>query len=466
MTFKMYAKFAVMEWVLAFASSWALAVTVMEGFWIDEALRFSWVTPVLCAVLLVACYLAAWKPSLRFVGVLGVLVVVVVVIGASIALSEGEVPWEDATENRFVYALCVVLCSVGCFALTRTLAGSAVFFVVCVFACSLMQAFYEQHLLAWALVVLVSSLGLVVWRNCQLARARVDIGRATPSALSFLTAIVPVGACVAVACGIWFLVIAPLQPQALDIELLTEYRTWAQVQVRGVSDLMMETDTSTTSGNLVDGDPFTTDDFQVDENSIYEIPAKSAPENAEVSGSGAGFEDQSAGHLSGSRDEIDRDSTERRWDAFSYSIDFPFAWVALAGILLLIALIIAYFLARRWYRGRRLEKFVSLPTSREQVVQIYLFLMKNMARIGFPFPEGATLSSWSAASARAMDGLRASTGVPFATLTDVYVKCAYGAREPADDEVAFFVAFYDGFWKAAREHLGSLRYFFKSFRLG
>jgi hypothetical protein len=76
-----------------------------------------------------------------------------------------------------------------------------------------------------------------------------------------------------------------------------------------------------------------------------------------------------------------------------------------------------------------------------------------------------TLGEYANSSARSMDMFTEETRVAFGDLTKTYEASAYGRCVPTEDEIVPFVAYYLSFWKAARTHLGNLRYFFRSFRL-
>lgn len=462
MSFPGYMKGLALEFVLVLACSWALSVVVMEGFWVDSGLRFGPVPVAVEALVLVAYYYAAWMRNRIYIGVGVVLVVVAGVVSVSMAMSTGQNVYDDVAENYLVAALCMVLSVSACFLLTRTLAGSAVSFIAVVVACALIQAFYEQGLLGYSLVAFLSALALVVWRNCMLSQLRADVLQRVSQPANFAFSVLPVLLCAGLALVVWFAFIAPLNPGILRLELIRDPRVADTVQVKGVGDARMEVDTSTTSDNLTDGEMFTTDKLKVDPLSYKEVPARSVPEEALQDADA----DQSGGSSSGNRETLNQASTERQYDAVSYSLAPVIAILLVVLALLLVAAIIAYFILRRRHRIKRLEGFLAGRTGSEQVRSIYLFLLPKMGRIGFSVPNGATLSSWSEASARNMEGLRDETKVPFDVLTKTYVRCAYGCYEPSEDEVVPFVAFYEGFWKAARVHLGNLKYFFKSFRLG
>lgn len=161
---------------------------------------------------------------------------------------------------------------------------------------------------------------------------------------------------------------------------------------------------------------------------------------------------------------IDPTDDEDQWDPQSYHESFPW-WILVVVIAALcVAGTIGYFVGRRVVRTRRLRKWLALPP-REGAERIYLFLLGRLSRVGFKMSQGATLSEFSESSARQMDMIAHETGVPFSEITDTCQRCSYGRSDPPDDDLVPLAAFYQGFWKGARTHLGNWKYFLKSFRL-
>ena len=126
--------------------------------------------------------------------------------------------------------------------------------------------------------------------------------------------------------------------------------------------------------------------------------------------------------------------------------------------------IAGYFVGRRALRKRRLARILRQAPA-QQVRELFLFLMDRLGKIGFAVPEGVTLTEYASRSAAHMEAITAETGVALPAITQVYVRTAYGSAAPEDDDVESLVAFYRGFWKGARRHLGNIGYFFKSFKL-
>ena len=463
MSLAVYIRSIAGELVLLFFCVWALEMLVMDGFYVDASLQFGPLPALVSAVLLIAAYAAAFKQRFLLAGGVIVGALVVGVIAAAMAFSGSADAYADVYGNLFWAAVVVVVVTMAGFLLTRTLGGAGFWFAGCVFVAALVQMLFRTGRLWLSLLVLFTSLALLVFRNFRIGQASVDSASGVSNLANFAVATVPLALLIGVACAVWFAIIAPMNPGVVDAHLITEYRKENVEQVRGVGNVQMEVDTSMTSDELVDGERFTTDDLKVDPNADKAVEAKAAQTAGTASQSelsdesgGAG----SAGESAGERDTLDRQSPERQFDPISYTEHRAPFQVLLIGLSLILLLLLAYFLVRRYRRRRR------QGNPRDQMSEIYLFLVGKLARIGFPVPPGATLADYSHSTKARMETMRNETRVPFSYLTETYAKTAYAAHEPSEEELAAFVAYYQHFWKAARKHLGNVRYFFKSFRLG
>ena len=463
------------EYLLVLASAWAVATVGFDAFFlfsISDALGW-WGRAGLAlaveAVLLLVLYAASWRRSRAVVGALAYVALAAVLVAVALALStggeEGAGLYEDV-EGNYLYAVVVLLAAAtGCFLFTRTLAGSAVWFVAAALVCAVVQAFYESEELLFSVLAALSALALIVHRNFKLGLEQAELASSPSHAGVFASALVPTCVVVAAALALWFAVIAPLSPGVLDVKLITEYRTLPIEEYVGTADEKPQLDTSLTSEEIVDGFSYTTDDLLKDPTSSVEVNSEDVLEQQlqEQLSSEGSAEGGSTG--SGASDTIDEDSLDEEWEGQSYSKVFPYAWVGTLLVVLAIALVLCYFVGRRVWRRKRLERMLALQQPAAQVKAIYRFLLSRLARLGFSQPPGATLTEWAHTARRGMDVLDEVAGVPFERLTETYVACNYGKHVPTEEEVVPFAAYYLHFWQAARAYLGPLKYFFLSFRL-
>jgi hypothetical protein len=453
------------EYLLLLLSVCSVSVVGFNAYYLDSLLgTLGYATRAalalfLCAVLLLALYAAAYRRRRLVAGVVGYLALLAALVASAIALSAGENPWEDAEGNYLYLALVMAVSSTGGFLLTRTLAGSAVWFLVASLSCAVVQAFYESGELIMSATAALSALALIVHRNFRLGLAAADVAHRPSHTGAFLTSLIPVLASGALALSVWFVIIAPLGPGVMRITLITDYRRLPIEELKGTADEHPTLNYDLTSDNLVEGFMYTTDDLKEDPTSEVVIDAASMLEQQlkqQV--------EQSAAVGTGQRDVLDPESTEQQFDPLSWSVVFPMIIITIIVAALIACAIVAYFALRRLWRRRRLERMLSLKPA-EQVEALYLFILGRLARLGFKVPAGMTLGEYASSSARAMDMLTEETQVAFTNLTAGYEACAYGRYAPSEDDVVPYVAYYLSFWRAARTHLGSLRYFFRSFRL-
>ncbi len=463
-----YMRHRAVEALLVVLGSWCVCCVGVHAFFLDSMLDSmgsagrAALCLVLCAVLVGALYAVAWQRRRLGVGIAAYVVLLAALVAAALALSGGENPYEDAEGNFFYFAVLLALCPTAAFLLARTLAGSVVWFVATAFSCSLVQAFYASDEFFFSIAASLLGLALIVNKNVALGAQGADVAKEAPPGRILATSTVPVALVGALALGAWFGIIAPMDPGVAKITLVTEYRQLPIQELRGTAEEYPVLNFDMTTQNLVEGFYYTTDDLLEDPNSPVTVDAASMLQQQleqEVSGSGSGS--ASGG---GEQQSFDQEAPEETYDTVSYSEQFPLVVLVLALLLAAAAAVVAYFALRRVRRRERLVGYLDLAP-RQQVENIYAFLLSRLERIGLGVPAGATLAEFAGSAARQMAVLDSETHVPFAELTEVYQECAFGRREPTEEDVVAFAAYYLNFWKAARAHLGSFKYFFKSFRL-
>ena len=447
--------------VLVWLSAWAAACVCLNAFYAADAVAFG--PLVAAAVTGVAAIALTWicDDRSRWVpGGIAAAVAVMVCLAACTALSTSENPLSDEAGSWLYVVAPMLACGVACPLLTRSLAGSGVWLVASGFACGAAEALYRGGDVVYVALCVLAGIALCVHANVRGAGRGAAIAESTAGARAGTVLGAPL-ACVAAALVLWFAVIAPLGPPSIHITLFEEYKRLPYEFVEGVAQIDPTFDFSLTGDQLVEGLTYTTDDL-VEGDDGKEIDAKSLAEQTQAPEDDA---KTGGGNSGGSHETIDQESMEEQFDPISYSVEYPWWLLLLLIPLALIAAIVAFFVLRRRRRSQWLAHVLDDLPPGEQVKEMYLFLTSRLARIGFKVPPGMTLAEFSRNNARRMDGLRDETKVPFSECTAVYERCAYGNVEPTDEECVVLVAWCSSFWRAARAHLGSVRYFFKSFRL-
>jgi len=464
------------EFALVLVAAWSVAVVALNGFYLDSLVEaFGWWGRALLALgvvalLLLVLYAVTYRRRQIAGGIVLYVALLVVLATAALATSTGGDFYKDVEGNHLYLFFVLAASATGCFVLTRTLSGCAVWLALASLVCSIIQAFYRTDEYTMSLVAVLAALALIVHKNFYLGLEKSDTAGEPSPKRNFIASAIPALAVGAAALVLWFFVIAPLGPGEAKIALVTEYRRLPIEQLRGTAEEQPVLDYSMTTENLVDGFRYTTDKFKEDPLSSVTIDARAlleqeVREQAGGTGSGAG-ESAGAGGQSGGAalEEPNPQDQDDVWEEKSWLEKMLPGIIAAVIALIAVLLIVSYFLGRRILRLRRLRSYLSLPP-RAAARQIYLFLLGRLSRIGFKRPESSTLSEFASSSARQMDMLVSETGVPFVEVTQTYLDCAYGKEEPDEERLVPLVAFYLGFWKGARIHLGNLKYFFKSFRL-
>lgn len=413
------------------------------------------------ALLLALLFVVSFKRAYLLRGAIAYLVLVAVVMAGALFLSTGENIYADTEGNYLYAAVMMVFSATASFLLTRSRVGSAIWFLFVAFACSLIQGFYQNNAVVASLVAAGCALVLLVYRNFEKGLMGADVAQAGARNGKLFTSVVTVVGVGALACAIWFLVIAPLSPGVMKIALITDYKQLPIVELKGVADEQPQLNMDMTSDTTVDGFKYTTDDLLEGPSDVIIY----AQELLNQLWTGGGVSDAGQGNDSGTQSGLDEDSTDQQYDAQSYTVDFPFIVAVLAGIAGVILLVLACILLRRLWRRRRLEKMLALPSKSEQVQALYTFLLTRLKKLGITVPAGATLGDFARNSTARLSVFDAQAKVPFAQLTQTFEKCAYGGAEPETEDVVPFASYYMNFWKAARSQLGAFKYFFKWFSL-
>lgn len=449
------------EFVLLLVSAGCFSLVAHRAFFLDSTAGIVPLTFVVVAVLLVALFVAAYRRQNTAFGIVTYVALVALLIGVSLVFSTGENIYDDAEGNYLYWALVIVFSATASFLLNRSLFGSALWFLVTAFACSIIQGFYQNNAVVESLVAVGAALVLVIYRNFTKGLYEADVAQEKASRGRLMSALVPVVGIGALALAVWFLVIAPLNPSVVKLALITDYKQLPIVEMRGVVDEQPELDLSLTSDQLTDGFQYTTDDL-VEGKSDVVLNAQQVLDQQMY---GGGSTDEGQGSESGSMGGLDESSLEEEYDTQSYSTVFPVGVIILMVVLVLAALIGGLFALRRWWRMRRLRTMLSLPTASEQIQAIYRFLLSRLAKVGIIVPPGTTLSEFSGNASLRLSQFDNEASVSFAALTKRFEACLYGKAEATKEDVVPFVSYYLSFWKAARELLGPVKYFWKSFRL-
>ncbi len=442
-----YIKTVACEFILVLLASIAMSYLILNGFYVDDALQHGPVPAIASAVCALALFAVARNgKTARIGGITYAACLLLVWIVAGVMTPDGQI-FVDNESNYFIFAMSVTLVPTICFLLTRGRAGAAILFIAGVFILAVIQLLYARFELLWTFVFVAACLALIIFKNYQLSLRTATTVRSASMLPGLCVAVAAVAFAVGLGSGIWFGVIAPLNPDAVQIKLVTEYRSLETKQVIGTSNIFQEPNTDLTSKETNDGSR-TTDDIKEGSNGVRWAATgkEDDPDDQEDQNTFLG---------------IDIDSLQQD---FNFQTNPAYRTIALAFLLVIVLLILAYFLGRRWWRKHRLEKLRALGPE-EQFQKLFLFLLVRFKRLGIPVPAGQTMIEFGASADTAVEAFNTAAGVKLSELAGSYSALVYGKGTLSEDAIDHIEAYYNAFYKAAREYLGNVKYFFKSFRL-
>lgn len=442
MSIRAYARFAVWDFLLCLCLAASLALTVCQGFNIVDELRDN--VALVCGltgVLVLVLVTAAYGRRTAVVGGVLFVVLALCLMGYGVAQTTQGVLAQDVEENALTFYLVIVLVSLVTVLLSRRKAGAVVLLVLGCLCCGVIQFLYlEWRITEFAVFVVVA--GVNVMYRYYLASLRASQSARTAFAPVILTALLVMGVAGGVAAGVWFGVIAPLNPPAQQLILITEYKAKPEVEVQGsdtfyerLQDLLsnMQPETEMTTSE-------TTDEGQ-----------QQAPDE--------GTEDLEDAEAAG-RAGYDGTGVANAWQV-TYQLVASLALVILA-VVLLVALAVALKLR---LRRRRLQRMCALPPL-QQAVAFYRFYLGRLDRVGVKRAVQDTPREFAEHAHAALTVFDSEgEGVTFAQLTTVYERAAFGHLEPSTQDLARLARYYPGFYRGCRAYAGTRAYLLRFFVL-
>ena len=432
------------EMVLFAIMAAALSATMAECFFIDSASPATVGLLLGCVVVLTcACYAAA---SSRKAVLIGIPAIVGAVVVAYIVLSFATPVqlFEDSYSNPVFMFHVAVLITLLLFLCTRRTPLFIAAFIIGAFLCSAVQFLYSQNHVLEAVAYLAAGAAIVMLRRGIAGDGAVLSGvakRLGAPLAALAVALVALGA----ACLVFFLVIAPLNPPARELKLITERYALEEVHVSGLTDILHTPDKNQDSRNRDDETKKTN---QTD-GSTDDAQGQGSPE--------PNGDDQSlGGGMSALGDVLSR--------ALKYLQD---NWIAVVLVFLLV-LVVAYVLCvllRRWLRKRALGRLGALGPAGE-AAGIYRYVCRGYELCGVYSRGSATPSELAANNQAATTAFEnGAMPVDFRELTCTFERVVYGGQVPQEAELEQLRGYYRGFPACALRHAGRFKYIRLFFKL-
>jgi hypothetical protein len=247
---------------------------------------------------------------------------------------------------------------------------------------------------------------------------------------------------VALAGGIFFGVVRPLNPPTQELKLVTLLKSMEPLETLGVASTRIVLDPELASQQ----EP---EDRETGDETDQEQQSDSPQGETDLP-------DQS---LNESAREDFTSTLQQTWSAVRYDAhSFQWLW-----LLLLIPLAVALAYLWRYQSRRRWRSRVQALSREDAVVNYYRFFLKRLGRFGLKRSPNVTLREYADANAFQLQPFEGE-GCTFAQLTDTYEGVLYGRRQVTDREYAAYEAFFDRFYPALHKELGRVGYWLRAFR--
>jgi hypothetical protein len=435
-----YCKSRLGEYFFSLCVAVSLIYVIASGFLMDDVWsgKLSAILP-LSALVLLLCYLAAYRRWMTG----GAVVVGVILAAAVVIYCQQNHPLADETANStFLYLLITLLVTVLVYLLGRSRWGTVALFLVGTLIAAGAH-FLQFPAPLWSVVVIPTGvIGIFLCRVYLVGLKQALLGREAhwktwvqSGLLCLLT--------LALAGGIYGGIIAPLDPPTQELKLISVLRSMESLQVLGVSTTRTVLDTeltSTASPELSQS----TDQTQEEEDE--------EPKETEVPDNGSDL---------ASDDQQEESSEETDLSAVSYDTKtLNLWWLWLLLIPALLAGGCGGLMARRkaWHRKQQ-----TLPPE-EALMNYYLFFLSKLRRLEFRRPEGQTLRIFVRENQHRLAHYQVDD-VTFQWLTEQYERVFYGGQPVTPETLEKCEAFYQHFYPALRQEVGSVGYYLRGFWL-
>lgn len=426
------------EALLCLAASVSLVLNFSQGFYIPSSVANSVPLALLvCGLTLLYAYLGSYNRAtmvcftLGFVVIAGGFFLYLRSAGADIIDQEGS------ATAVFIYYIAAPLITLAAFLLSRSRLGTVVLFLAgsCLHG---LIAFLDYAVKPWcAALFAAAAVALFLLRHYRITALRSDtVSPNFGRYFGMATGVGMAGMLLALVC--WGLIIRPLQPPTLDLELLTKYMRYEVLEMVGIAQqypVLDETqEADGTDQTLQGNDPDPQEDAP---------PERETPDYTQ------------------STPDLPHPTDTEDLGAVTYGQDITSWLAALAVLLVLLTASIPFF--RRFCRKRRLDR-LTRGEPREQVIGLYRFYLKKFGRIGCPRAPSQT--EWEYAARYGEQLAPYLKGGPsLEEMTALYMDARYGGLPVSEADCRSLAGLYPVFLRNYRELTGRIRYLTKYFVL-
>ena len=427
------------EALLCLIASVTLVLSFSQGFYIPESVAGSVPLAVLvCGAALLYAYLGSYNRVTMAGFTLGFFAIAAVFFLRLRSAGIDIVDQEGSATAVYIYYIAAPLIALLAFLLSRSRLGTAALFLAggCLHA---LNAFLGYAVRPWCAALFAAAVtALFLLRQYRVSALRSHT--VDPDFRQYFRLAVAVsGAGMLLAAAVWGLVIRPLQPPTVDLELLTKYMSYDILEMVGIARQYP----------VPDGFQTENGGEQTVQGNEQELQEDAPPEPVELPGETL------------PEDSLFNNSETETLDAVTYNRNVT---RRLAALVLLAVLALAVVpLLRRYWRRRRLER-LTRGTPQEQAVALYRFYLREFAHIGCPRAPAQT--EWEYAARYGEQLAPYLEGGPtLAEMTAVYMDARYGGLPASEGDCRRLAGLYPVFLRNYRELAGRIRYLTKYFVL-
>ena len=407
------------------------SVCLAEGFFVPDAL-LGRILPAILPCLLALLYMTAASYSRRTAAI-GSAAAVLILVVFIIVLLRGS---EERTAAGLYWFLCIVL-TASLYLLTRSRIGCAVAFAAAgLILCGNVFMQYGRHPALLAVGTVCMGV-LLILRRYQISVMTWST-RTVQQSGTVLSAMALCLASALIAGGIAVFVIAPLHPPTIETKLVTELSDLPLLEKMGISttihlmdpDYMSKQENEETLITSEEGDPDQAD------------PRPDPDQGAE--------EPQAQQPQSGGQQQVGSPAPA---EAISYEHK---KYYLLLIPLLLAAVIGGILWGKVRFRKKRTEQLFRAPHA-EQIPAIYQYVLGMSERLKLGAADAETPYEYYERIGRRLDSLTGGSG-RFGSLSESYMKVAYGGASLSDEECRICQDIYAGLPGRLRTITGRLKY--------
>lgn len=443
---KLFLQATVFDFILVLLVSVTLTYTISYGFhsaW-DYRSNVLLITGLTIPILLVL-FAGSWSKKAIIPSAIGTLVLAVVYIAVSLALSSEPFFTEDAAVNDVegcygIFAIIVVAVPIVVFLLSRRTAGLVALIVLASVCSGFIQFLYRDWITEQpgipVCILMLFGLGMLFVYQCY-RQSIYSANRVKNTSFigAFAFSAIICGVCVAVGAGVFYGVIQASNLTTPEIKLFEEYVSPPVTDEAHDYEKMDDKDSDKTS-----------DEAEDQEDEAGEGEGNDSP-NVEQGTSM--LESTLVGQLASIMAGVDpdQDDPEDEEDLNKYMKALQYMWIIIACLVaLLIFLIVMLWRYRRTWRLKHIAK----RSKSYQVYYLYNFLIERFRRVRIVKPAHLTPFEFAAGFSKALlPYTRDTEGVTFLEVASVYQDAVYGGIEPTDLQMERIRLYYRRFYRNA-----------------